>query len=39
MTDGISPRQFYEAEGVDDWRVLADAAGSEADIAITIGRG
>jgi hypothetical protein len=26
MTDGISPLQFYEAEGVDDWLVLAEGA-------------
>ena len=26
MTDGITPRQFYEAEGVDDWLVLAEGA-------------
>lgn len=26
MTDGISPSQFYEADGVDDWRVLAEGA-------------
>lgn len=23
MTGWITPRQFHEAEGVDDWRVLA----------------
>lgn len=26
MTDGISPRQFHEAEGVEDWRVLGEGA-------------
>ena len=26
MTEGISPRQFYEAEGVEDWRVLGEGA-------------
>ncbi|HEV8670191.1 MAG TPA: VOC family protein [Candidatus Limnocylindria bacterium] len=26
MTDNISPRQFHEAEGVEDWRVLGDGA-------------
>jgi 4a-hydroxytetrahydrobiopterin dehydratase len=26
MTDRISPRQFQEAEGVNDWRVLGDGA-------------
>jgi len=26
MTDRISPRQFEEAEGVEDWRVLGDGA-------------
>ncbi len=26
MTDGITPRQFYEAEGVADWLVLAEGA-------------
>src|SRR6185503_7513281 len=24
MSNSISPRQFHEAEGVDDWRVVAD---------------
>jgi 4a-hydroxytetrahydrobiopterin dehydratase len=26
MTDRISPRQFHESEGVEDWRVLGDGA-------------
>jgi 4a-hydroxytetrahydrobiopterin dehydratase len=26
MTDRISPRQFHEAEGVEDWRVLGEGA-------------
>jgi 4a-hydroxytetrahydrobiopterin dehydratase len=26
MTDGISPTQFHESEGVDDWRVVGDGA-------------
>jgi 4a-hydroxytetrahydrobiopterin dehydratase len=26
MTDHISPKQFRESEGVDDWRVLGDGA-------------
>jgi 4a-hydroxytetrahydrobiopterin dehydratase len=26
MTDGISPLQFQESEGVDDWRVLSEGA-------------
>lgn len=26
MTDWITPRQFHEAEGVEDWRVLAEGA-------------
>jgi len=26
MTDQISPKQFRESEGVDDWRVLGDGA-------------
>src|SRR5712691_8763738 len=26
MTDQISPKQFHEAEGVEDWRVLGDGA-------------
>ncbi|MCX6022004.1 MAG: 4a-hydroxytetrahydrobiopterin dehydratase, partial [Chloroflexi bacterium] len=26
MTDGISPKQFHESEGVEDWRVLGDGA-------------
>ena len=26
MTDGLTPRQFYEAEGVDEWVVLAEGA-------------
>ena len=26
MSDNISPRQFNEAEGVEDWRVLGDGA-------------
>lgn len=26
MTERITPRQFHEADGVDDWRVLAGAA-------------
>ena len=26
MTDGISPTQFHESEGVEDWRVLGDGA-------------
>jgi 4a-hydroxytetrahydrobiopterin dehydratase len=26
MTDNISPKQFHESEGVEDWRVLGDGA-------------
>jgi len=26
MTDQISPRQFHESEGVEDWRVIGDGA-------------
>jgi 4a-hydroxytetrahydrobiopterin dehydratase len=26
MTEGISPRQFHESEGVGDWRVIGDGA-------------
>lgn len=26
MTDRISPRQFHEARGVEDWRVLGEGA-------------
>src|SRR5213594_115412 len=26
MTENISPKQFRESEGVDDWRVLGDGA-------------
>jgi 4a-hydroxytetrahydrobiopterin dehydratase len=26
MTDGISPAQFHESEGVEDWRVIGDGA-------------
>ena len=26
MTDGISPKQFHESEGVEDWRVIGDSA-------------
>jgi 4a-hydroxytetrahydrobiopterin dehydratase len=26
MTEGMSPQQFHEAEGVEDWRVLGDGA-------------
>lgn len=26
MTDGISPREFQESEGVEDWRVLGEGA-------------
>jgi 4a-hydroxytetrahydrobiopterin dehydratase len=26
MTDGISPKQFGESDGVDDWRVVGDGA-------------
>ncbi len=26
MTETISPRQFHEAAGVEDWRVLFDGA-------------
>ena len=26
MTDYITPRQFMESEGVDDWRLLSDGA-------------
>ena len=28
MTDGISPRQFHESEGVEDWRVIGAGAGA-----------
>jgi 4a-hydroxytetrahydrobiopterin dehydratase len=28
MSDGIRPKQFHEAEGVDDWRVVAGTAGA-----------
>jgi len=26
MTDGITPKQFDESEGVEDWRVIGDGA-------------
>src|SRR5262245_15248111 len=26
MTDRISPKQFHESEGVEDWRVVGDGA-------------
>jgi hypothetical protein len=26
MTDRISPKQFHESEGVEDWRVIGDGA-------------
>jgi 4a-hydroxytetrahydrobiopterin dehydratase len=26
MTDGISPKQFHESEGVEEWRVIGDGA-------------
>ncbi|CAA9585655.1 MAG: hypothetical protein AVDCRST_MAG88-3902, partial [uncultured Thermomicrobiales bacterium] len=26
MTDRLSPQQFHETEGVEDWRVLGDGA-------------
>ncbi len=26
MTDYISPKQFHDSEGVEDWRVLGDGA-------------
>jgi 4a-hydroxytetrahydrobiopterin dehydratase len=26
MTDRISPRQFHESQGVEDWRVIGDGA-------------
>lgn len=26
MDDGITPKQFYESEGVEDWRVVGDGA-------------
>lgn len=26
MTDGISPKQFDESEGVEEWRVIGDGA-------------
>jgi 4a-hydroxytetrahydrobiopterin dehydratase len=26
MIDGITPKQFYESEGVGDWRVVGDGA-------------
>jgi hypothetical protein len=26
MTDQITPKQFHEAEGVADWRVVGDGA-------------
>ncbi len=26
MTDQLSPKQFHESEGVEDWRVLGDGA-------------
>jgi 4a-hydroxytetrahydrobiopterin dehydratase len=26
VTDGITPKQFHESEGVDDWRVVGDGA-------------
>src|SRR5207244_5399747 len=26
MTDQISPKQFHESEGIEDWRVLGDGA-------------
>jgi len=26
MTDGISPKQFHESDGVEDWRVLGEGA-------------
>jgi hypothetical protein len=49
MTDRISPRQFEEAEGIEDWRVLGEVPAStslpsrsrqahEADVATTAGR-
>src|SRR5262245_45835777 len=28
MTDRISPKQFHESEGVEDWRVIGDGAGA-----------
>jgi 4a-hydroxytetrahydrobiopterin dehydratase len=28
MTERITPRQFHEAEGVEDWRMLANAVGT-----------
>jgi 4a-hydroxytetrahydrobiopterin dehydratase len=28
MTERITPRQFHEAEGVEDWRMLANAVGA-----------
>ena len=28
MTDGISPREFEESEGVEDWRLVGDGAGA-----------
>ena len=29
MTEPITLRQFHESDGVEDWRVLADAEGNE----------
>lgn len=26
MIDGITPKQFHESEGVEDWRVLGEGA-------------
>jgi hypothetical protein len=26
VIDGMSPKQFHESEGVEDWRVLGDGA-------------
>jgi hypothetical protein len=49
MTGQITPRQFHQADGVEDWRVvafgrapacwtLADAEGNEVDVATWQGR-
>jgi hypothetical protein len=38
VTESITPRQFEDAKSTDDWRVLADPEGNEADIAIALGR-
>jgi hypothetical protein len=41
MNDPITARQFHEADGAEvapSWWTLADAAGNEADVAITTGR-